>query len=99
MRTEKNGNSYDFKLDVPAIMDMEAKDPKFSILNIMSDFADCPRFTDLNILAKSIGWDYTEFIAAGFNIKDLLEIVSECMKEIGFFIDSEPEPAQPEQAA
>lgn len=95
----KNGNDYDFKLDIPAIMDMEAKDPKFSIINVMERFADCPRFTDIDTMAKAVGWDYTEFVAAGFNLKDLMEIMPECIKEVGFFIDSDAEPAQPEPAA
>lgn len=99
MRYTKNGNEYDFKIDEAALMEKEAEDPKFNILDAIDKFSECPRLTDLYMLAKIIGWDYKEFVAAGFNIQDLLTIYPECIKEIGFFISTDAEPAQQEPAA
>lgn len=82
--TSANGETYDFHIDLDAVLEMEAENPDFSILDLADKMAEKFRFTDLVMMAKIIGWDYKDFCERGFNIQDLSAILTECLSELGF---------------
>jgi hypothetical protein len=80
----RNGVSYDFALNWEAIETAENEDPDWDIFSAMSEMVKKPRFTTLYKLSRYIGWDYKEFVRAGFSVEDLGEVLNECLREAGF---------------
>lgn len=82
--TSSKGETHDFHIDIGAMVEMEAKDPDFSIMAISERFDKAFRMTDFVILAKCIGWDLEDLMAHGYNLKDLSDIFVACFGELGF---------------
>ncbi len=78
------GVENDFHIDLDEVLKMEAEDPKFSVIDLVSNISDSVRLTDIIRVARIIGWDYAEFVQAGYNLKDLMEILMGCFEELGF---------------
>lgn len=80
---EKNGQVYTFEFNWDYIEELE-KDPDYDLFSDMASMDKHPRITTLMRLSKLVGWDYKEFVAAGFSANELSEILLECLKEAGF---------------
>ena len=91
-RTAPNGETYRFEMDLEAILEMESKDPEFSLMKVMNRVGSTMRITDLVKITKALGWDYKEFVKAGFTVVDLAEIVENCIQDLGFPSEA-PEPS------
>lgn len=87
--TSSKGETYDFHLDLGAILEMEKEDPTFSVITLADRISDNLRFTDLVMLAKILGWDLTDFIARGFAVTELTTILMACMQEWGFISEQD----------
>lgn len=85
--TSSKGETYDFHLDLERILELEAKDPEFSIEGLTSSIEKKFRFTELVTLVSLLGWDYKEFCDRGFTVNDLSAIIVDCMPELGFPLD------------
>lgn len=83
----KNGIAYDFSLDWEAIEKAETEDPEWDIFTAMHGISDKPRFTALYKLSRYIGWEYKDFVKAGFSVGELAEIMYACLEEAGFRSD------------
>lgn len=84
IHTSAKGEEVDFHIDLDAILQMEAEDPKFSLMALAESISDNVRLTDLAKLCRIVGWDMKDFFAHGFNVQDLMTILVECMGELGF---------------
>lgn len=80
---EKNGQVHTFEFNWDYVEELE-KDPDYDIFNDMASMDKHPRITTLMRLSKLVGWDYKEFVAAGFSANELSEILLECLKDAGF---------------
>ena len=74
----------EFHIDLDKILEMEAEEPKFYIIDLASNLSETVRMTDIIRIAKVVGWDYVEFVQAGYTLKDLMEILTGCFEELGF---------------
>lgn len=81
-----------FELDLDYIQMKEADDPKYSIFALMAGMDKNPRMTPLIEMARIVGWDLKEFGGRGYSVQDdLPEIVLECLREVGFTVDTPAE--------
>lgn len=83
-RTAPNGETYRFKMDLEAILEMESQDPEFSLMKVMNRVGSTMRITDLVKITKALGWSYKDFVEAGFTVVDLADIVGVCVQDLGF---------------
>lgn len=89
--TSSTGVVKDLDLDVDKICAYEEQHPDWSLFNVFGKLAECPRFTDFNLLAGFIGYpDYKSFVADGFGVEDLAKIVQESSL-LGFTVGEETE--------
>lgn len=85
------GIERDLDLDVDKICAYEEDHPDWSLFKVFGKIADCPRFTDLNLIAGFIGYpSYKEFVADGFTFEDLAKVVQESSL-LGFTAGTETE--------
>lgn len=74
--TSFTGVVRDLDLDVDRICAYEEEHPEWSLFKVFDKIAECPRFTDLNLVATFVGYpDYKTFIEDGFNMEDLANVV------------------------
>ena len=86
------GEVNEFHIDLQAVLDMEAQDPNFSVVNLADRLSENVRMTDLVTIAKVVGWDYLDFIGAGYTVQDLMEVLTGCFEELGFTSAQEETP-------
>jgi len=92
--TSRTGVVRDLDLDLDVVCEYEAKDPNWSVFSLFKKISEgLIRFTDLNILARCIGYaDFAAFADEGFDIKTLSETVTSS-RFVGF-MDSPEEPTE-----
>lgn len=74
--TSSTGVVRDLDLDVDRICAYEEEHPDWSLFKVFGKIADCPRFTDLNLISTFVGYpDYKSFVADGFGFEDLAKVV------------------------
>lgn len=85
------GIEKDLDLDVDKICAYEEQHPDWSLFKVFDKIADCPRFTDLNLVATFVGYpDYKSFVEDGFDMEDLAGVVQKS-KLLGFTAGAETE--------
>ena len=84
------GTERDFVLDVDKIMEYEAKHPNWSLFDEL-DAVDKMRFTSLTMLVGFIcPLSWREFVAEGYTISDLANIIQSELETLGFTSAEQP---------
>ncbi len=74
--TSKFGVTKDLDLDLDRVMEYEAQHPGWSLFNLMESQAEALRYTDLDLVAKCLGFEGIKaFFAEGFSGADLMSAV------------------------
>ena len=88
--TTSKGIIKTFELDIDKILEMEAKDPDYSLMDDLSGLdSDKMRFSAFDRMARVLGSDLKQMTKDGVTIEDQMDIFIECLKEAGF-ISEEP---------
>lgn len=83
LMTGSAGTVKDLDLDLDFICGYEAEHPDWSLFD-MFERMKRPRFTDLDLMARCIGFpSYREFVAEGFTFEDMATVIQRS-KYIGF---------------
>lgn len=82
--TDKFGEVHEYKLDINAILEAEAKDPEYSFLHDLQSMGNKPRLTTLARIANSVGGDLQSMLALGFTMDKIADIFTKCLEEAGF---------------
>ena len=90
--TSRTGVVRDLDLDLDVVCEYEAKDANWSVFSLFKKISEgLIRFTDLNILARCIGYqDFAAFADEGFDIQVLSEAVTSS-RFVGFMDSSTEE--------
>lgn len=90
--TSRTGVTRDLELDIDRICEYEEDHQEWSLFKVFDKIAECPRFTDLNLVATFVGYpDFKTFVEDGFSMEDLANVVQRS-KLLGFTdTDQEPE--------
>ena len=93
--TSRTGVVRDLDLDLDVVCEYEAKDQNWSVFLLFKKISEgLIRFTDLNILARCIGYpDFAAFADEGFDIQVLSEAVTSS-RFVGFMDSSTEEPTE-----
>lgn len=89
--TSSFGVTKDLDLDLDFVMDYEAQHPGWSLFNLMESQAEALRYTDLDLVAKCLGFEgIKDFYEQGFSGADLMSAVRNS-KFVGFSAGTEEE--------
>ena len=82
--TSSTGVTRDFTMSLERILELEAKDPGFSLINDVRKLGHTFRLTYAEHILQAMGTNYKEFIADGFYLEDLGDIATKAMGELHF---------------
>lgn len=82
-RTDKQGQTHEFGLDIAWILMEEEKDPRYSFFKDLETIAENPRLTTIKRMAEAMGKDFME-LSKKFSIFEIVEIFGACCKDAGF---------------
>lgn len=76
---------HEYKLNIQAILDEEAKNPDYSFFDELEDFGKHLRFSEIMRMCEYVSSSYEEmFTARKLAFSDLPKIVQGCLEEAGF---------------
>lgn len=88
--TSKKGITKDIDLDIDAICAYEEEHPEWSLFDFLSTKMKKPRFTDLNLLVRFLGYaDFKEWVADGFDFQDVAGAI-QGSEYLGFTVSAIP---------
>lgn len=88
--TTSKGVIKTFELDIDKILEMEAKDPNYSLMDDLDNLdSDKLRLSTFDRMARLVGSDLKTMLKDGIGFEDLTNIFIDCLKETGF-ISGEP---------
>lgn len=97
--TSATGVTRDFSMSIERILELEANDPGFSLINDVRKLGHTYRLTYAEHILQAMGTTYRDFIADGFYLEDLGEIASKAMADIHFLRPSRTSSEDPGQGS
>lgn len=82
-RTDKQGISHQFALDLEWILAEEERDPKYSFFKDLENIAENPRLTTIKRMSEAMGYEFLE-LSKIFTIFEIVAIFGDCCKDMGF---------------
>lgn len=90
IKIEKNGVVEEFDFDFDYLYKLEEADPNFDLSKVMTKLAEGSiRISTYNMLTMLIGVPYQEFLAKGYDIKDVISITNQYIGELGFIVEQD----------
>ena len=83
--TSSTGVTKDFSISVERILELEEKDPGYSLVNDVRKLPHTFRLTSADRICRALGTTYNAFIADGFYMEDLARIAADALSDLHFF--------------
>lgn len=82
-RTDKQGITHQFALDLEWILAEEERDPEYNFFKDLENIAENPRLTTIKRMAEAMGYEFLE-LSKIFTIFEIVAIFGDCCKDMGF---------------